>query len=84
MNLEDTDQKLWKPFGFDKSISKIKKNFKEISLLASSINADLYIVIYPWPDTLEYGQNKFNWEKFSKNLCNNVSCTKTNKFISGF
>lgn len=76
MNLEDTDQKLWTPFGFDNGIAKIKKNSKEIAMLANSINADLYIVIYPWPDTLEYGQNKFNWEKFSENLCNIVSCTK--------
>ena len=76
MNLEDTNQKLWIPFGFDNGIAKIKKNSKEIAMLANSINADLYIVIYPWPDTLEYGQNKFNWEKFSENLCNNVSCTK--------
>ena len=76
MNLENTDQKLWIPFGFDNGIAKIKKNSKEIAMLANSINADLYIVIYPWPDTLEYGQNKFNWEKFSENLCNIVSCTK--------
>ena len=41
-------------------------------MLANSINADLYIVIYPLPDTLEYGQNKFHWEKFSENLCNSV------------
>ncbi len=84
MNLEDTDQKLWKPFGFNKGIEKIKKNLKEISILANSLNADLYIVIYPWPDTLEYGQNKFNWEKFSENLCYDVSCTKLINFFPDF
>ena len=76
INLEDTDQKLWKPFGFDNAIAKIKKNSKEISMLAKSINADFYIIIYPWPDTLEYGQKIFNWEEFAGNLCETVSCTK--------
>ena len=76
MNLEDTDQKLWQPFGFDESIIKIRKNLEEISILANSINADFYIIIYPWPDTLEYGQNKFNWEEFADDLCDAVSCTK--------
>ena len=71
-----TDQKLWEPFGFDESIIKIRKNLEEISILAKSINADFYIIIYPWPDTLEYGQNKFNWEEFAVDLCNIVSCTK--------
>ena len=84
INLEDTDQKLWKPFGFDKGIAKIKKNSKEISMLAKSINADFYIIIYPWPDSLEYGQDKFNWEEFSENLCNKVSCTKLINFFPDF
>ena len=76
MDLEDTDQNLWKPLGFNKAIAKIEKNTKEISLIANSINAELYLVIYPWPDTLHYGQKKFNWEKFSEELCENVNCTK--------
>ena len=76
MNIEDTDQSLWEPFGFDQSIAKITKNMEEISKMANSINADFYIIIYPWPDTLEYGQKKFNWEEFANNLCGTVSCTK--------
>tara|TARA_Y100000590_G_scaffold207639_1_gene235100 strand:+ start:1519 stop:2622 length:1104 start_codon:yes stop_codon:yes gene_type:complete len=76
MDLDDTDQNLWKPFGFNKAIDKIKENTKEISLIANSINADFYIVIYPWPDTLHYGQKSFNWEKFSNKLCEDVGCTK--------
>ena len=76
MNIEDTDQNLWEPHGFDQSIAKITKNIEEISKMATTINADFYIIIYPWPDTLEYGQKKFNWEKFANNLCEKVSCTK--------
>ena len=75
-NIDDTDQNLWEPLGFDQSIAKITKNIEEISKMANSINADFYIIIYPWPDTLEYGQKKFNWEEFANNLCETVSCTK--------
>ena len=76
MNIEDTDQSLWEPFGFNQGIFKVTKNIEEISKMAQSINADFYIIIYPWPDTLEYGQKKFNWEEFANNLCETVSCTK--------
>ncbi len=75
-NLEDTEEWLWKPFGFNKGISKVEKNIKEISTLAKSINAEFYIIIYPWPDVLEYGQEKFNWEGFANDVCVEVSCTK--------
>ena len=75
-NLEETEQWLWEPFGFNQGISKVTKNMEEISKIAQSINAEFYIIIYPWPDALEYGQKNFNWEKFANNLCENVSCTK--------
>ena len=75
-NLEDTEKWLWEPFGFDQGIFKVKKNINKISKMAQSINAEFYIIIYPWPDALEYGQNSFNWEKFANDLCGDVSCTK--------
>ena len=30
----------------------------------------------PWPDTLNFGQTKFNWENFNNNLCIKTSCSK--------
>jgi hypothetical protein len=75
-NLEDTDQSLWEPFGFEQGVFKVKKNIGEISKIAQSINAEFYLIIYPWPDALEYGQKNFNWEGFATNLCVNVACTK--------
>ena len=74
--IEETEQWLWEPFGFNQGIFKVTENMKEISKMAQSINADFYIIIYPWPDALEYGQNNFNWEKFANNLCREVSCTE--------
>ena len=51
---------------------------------ARNINADFYIIIYPWPDSLEYGQGKFNWEEFANQLCDNNSCTKLINFFPEF
>ena len=81
---KDTDQKLWEPYGFKKSLIKISSNLKELSTLANSINADVYIIIYPWPDSLEYGQSNFNWENFSKNLCLEISCDGLINFFPHF
>jgi len=75
-DLDDTEQWLWEPFGFNQGIFKVTKNIEEISKIAKSINADFYIIIYPWPDALGYGQTNFNWEEFANNLCISVSCTK--------
>ena len=30
----------------------------------------------PWPDTLNFGQTQFNWEKFAFNLCVKSNCNK--------
>ncbi len=84
MHIDKTDPKLWYPIGFDKAINKITAQSKEIALTAKSINADLYIIIYPWPDSLQYGQEEFNWEIFSKNLCFNISCKKVINFFPEF
>ena len=84
MELKNTDQTLWQPFGFNEAINKIKIKSNEISEMAESIKAELYIIIYPWPDSLEYGQSVFNWEKFSINLCLEISCKKVINFFPDF
>ncbi len=84
MNITNTDQNLWKPLGFKKSLDKITSNFKEIAKTSEQIKSDLYIVIYPWPDSLEYGQSKFNWENFASNLCTEISCKKLINFFPEF
>ncbi len=84
MDIENTDSSLWHPFGFNEGLNKIIKNSMEISSLAKSINAEIYIIIYPWPDSLEYGQDKFNWENFSNKLCSAISCKKIINFFPDF
>ena len=75
-SLEDTEQWLWEPTSFNHGIFKVTKNIEEISKMAKSINAEFYLIIYPWPDALEYGQTNFKWEEFANNLCVKVTCTK--------
>jgi hypothetical protein len=47
----------------------LEKTLKDISNIAKKNNSDFYILIYPWPDTLAYGQGNFNWETFVSNFC---------------
>tara|TARA_B100001142_G_scaffold282996_1_gene295739 strand:+ start:2203 stop:3303 length:1101 start_codon:yes stop_codon:yes gene_type:complete len=82
--LKDTEKWLWEPFGFDQGILKVTENINKISKLSKSINAEFYLIIYPWPDALEYGQDNFNWEVFANDLCSNVSCTKLINLFSDF
>jgi hypothetical protein len=84
MKLSETNEKLWLPYGFEESLKKIELNYKEISTLSKLINSELYIVIYPWSDTLEYGQKYFNWEKFADKLCVITSCNKVINFFPIF
>ena len=83
-DLKELDETFWQPFGFDEAILKIKNGIQDIGDMARNINADFYIIIYPWPDSLEYGQEKFNWEKFADQLCNDNSCTKLINFFPEF
>jgi hypothetical protein len=82
--LENTNENLWLPFGFKNALSKIETNYSEISKYAKSINSDVYIIIFPWSDTIEYGQKNFNWEQFAIKLCHKTSCKKVLNFFPDF
>ena len=69
---------------FLNSINIIKNNFQKISNLATNNNANLYLVIFPWPETLINGQSEFNWEKFAVNLCSKNNCKKLINFFEDF
>jgi len=73
-------QKLWlndERFG----LRKIEKKILEISKLLSNENIDFYIVIHPWRETIELGQDEFNWEKYAENLCLKTKCKKLINFF---
>ena len=69
---------------FSNAIKIIENNFQKISNLAKKNNANLYLVIFPWPETLINGQKEFNWEKFAINLCSQNNCKKLINFFEDF
>ena len=55
---------------------KLKNTVIKISELAEKAGSDFYILIYPWPDTLQYGQKSFNWVNYSTDICSKANCKK--------
>lgn len=74
--IDQTNKDLWKPLGFEKALEKMEDKIVKISSYSKKINSEFYIIIYPWPDTLEFGQKNFNWENYAKNLCKVSNCKK--------
>ena len=73
---EDLDKNIWAKNDFNVGINNLKNNVKLISNIAKKINSEFYIVIYPWPETLEHGEKYFSWQKFGTDLCLFTGCTK--------
>jgi lysophospholipase L1-like esterase len=69
-------KKFWQKITFDETLKKVSKNLSEISLMSKNIDSEFYIVIFPWAETLEYGQDSFNYENYAFETCKNVGCTK--------
>ena len=76
LDISKTDQTLWEPLGFQKALRKIESKFIEMSKISKELNAEFYIIIYPWPDTLFNGQANFNWENYAVNICKISNCKK--------
>ena len=74
-NKNNLQIKYWKNLSFDATLKKMTKNLQEISSLSRSINSEFYIVIFPWVETLEYGQNSFDYEKYAIKMCKDIECT---------
>ena len=49
-------------------------------IIAQQKNIEFYLAIFPFADTLEYGQDNFNWENFAYQLCSTNNC----KFVNSF
>lgn len=70
------DKNFWSKNDYKEGIKNIKNKVKSISNLANQINSEFYIVIFPWPETLEYGENFFSWQDFGFELCQFSNCKK--------
>ena len=76
MPYEKLDKDFWAQNDFKVGINNITTNMKSISEMANLINSEFYIVVYPWPETLEYGEEYFSWQKFAAEVCQLSNCTK--------
>ncbi len=75
-NNENKKNKEWFCGDIENGLKKIEKKIIEIGKTAKNFNSEFYIIIMPWPDTLNFGQIEFNWEKFNSNLCIKANCRK--------
>jgi hypothetical protein len=72
--LDELDSRFWKKGTFNEGISSIKNNFNEIKKISIENNFDVNLVIYPWAETLEFGQEIFDWSDFARSLCDFKNC----------
>tara|TARA_Y100001958_G_C21182811_1_gene512391 strand:- start:222 stop:1325 length:1104 start_codon:yes stop_codon:yes gene_type:complete len=72
--INNLDSKYWSAEIFKKGKKTISQNFLEIKNLASKYDFQIFLVVYPWIETIEYGQEKFNWSNFAKEICNEKNC----------
>ena len=72
--LSNLNKIFWTEEIFENGLYKIEKNINLISKIAKELKSEFYLIIYPWAETLEYGQSEFSWSKFGKQLCLNNKC----------
>ena len=65
------DERFWKKGMFEYGVDKLEKTLIEIANISKKNNTDFYIIIYPWAETLEFGEEKFSWSDFVEKLCVN-------------
>ena len=70
------NKKFWSRNDYKVGLKNIKNSVKLISDLADNINSEFYIVIFPWPETLEYGESFFSWQNLGLELCKFSNCKK--------
>ena len=46
----------------------------QIADISKKNNIEFYLIIYPWAETLEFGQKKFSWSQFAKEICSSRNC----------
>ena len=57
---------------FDLGKNKIKNKINKTISVLKERNIEFYLIIFPFADTLEYGQKYFDWEKYAKSLCKKI------------
>ena len=68
------DKRYWEKENFLLGEKILKKRLSQISNIAKRNNIEFYLIIYPWAETLEFGQKTFNWSEYAKSICSNNNC----------
>lgn len=64
----------YQPLGVAGGLAKIRKNMKLLADTGRENGAELWLLIYPWPAQLKFGQAAFDWESFGNELCLEIAC----------
>ena len=75
-NKDKKKNEWWECGDVEKGLIKLEKKIIELSKVVKNLNSEFYIIIMPWPGTLNFGQTVFNWENYAKELCVETKCTK--------
>ena len=78
--VENLNSEVWKPGQFEAGINKVEQNLYKISELAKKYNFEFYLLIFPWAETLQYGQEHFNFENFAYDLSKKYDFNVINMF----
>ena len=68
------DKRFWKNGFFLKGKTNLRKRLLQIADISKKNNIEFYLIIYPWAETLEFGQKNFSWSEFAKEICSNNNC----------
>ena len=73
---EEKKTKWWKCGQIQKGLINVENNIVKIGEKARDLKSEFYLIIMPWPDTLNFGQTQFNWEQFAFDLCIKSNCNR--------
>tara|TARA_B100000989_G_scaffold289362_1_gene261101 strand:- start:477 stop:1559 length:1083 start_codon:yes stop_codon:yes gene_type:complete len=68
------DKRFWKNNTFLKGKTNLRKRLLQIADISKKNNIEFYLIIYPWAETLEFGQKNFSWSEFASEICSNKNC----------
>lgn len=71
---DDLNSRFWKEKDFEKGLYNLQIRLEEIIKISKKNNFELFLVIYPWAETLEFGQEQFSWSKYIENICSKDNC----------
>ncbi len=71
---DSLDKRFWKNDTFLKGRTNLKKRLLQIADISKKNNIEFYLIIYPWAETLEFGQKNFSWSEFAKEICSSRNC----------